>query len=91
MAVMGKDCLAAASRYDRRCLDTGLTKNKNITLQRLLMLVYGLRKKAKYDANSLKPIKFYFSCIELYKYRHLHSLNHNFPALVRINTDMNTD
>ena len=91
MAVMGKDCLAAASRCDRRCLDTGLTKNKNITLQRLLMLVYGLRKKAKYDANSLKPIKFHFFRIELYKYGHLYSLNHIFSALIRINMDMNAD
>ena len=88
---MGKDCLAAASRYDRRCLDTGLTKNKNITLQRLLMLVYGLRKKAKYDANSLKPIKFHFFRIELYKNKHLCGLNFHFPALIRTNTDMNTD
>ena len=55
------------------------------------MPVYGLRKETKYDANSLKPIKFLFFRIELYKYGHLYSLNHIFSALIRINMDMNTD
>ena len=48
-------------------------------------------KNKKYDANSLKPIKFYFFRIELYKYGHLYSLNQYFSVLVRINMAMNTD
>ena len=55
------------------------------------MPVYGLRKETKYDANSLKPIKFHFFRIELYKYGHLDSLNQYFSTLVRVNLDMNTD
>ena len=55
------------------------------------MPVYGLRKETKYDANSLKPIKFHFFRIELYKNKHLCGLNFYFPALIRTNTDMNTD